>query len=79
MKIEPAQSAQPIVPERLLVMGGSTEGAGATVGASNVFNQLVALLLAEKAGLPFTVDEKALAELDRAVQAAARREPEPQR
>jgi hypothetical protein len=72
-----ATSAQPIVPERLLVMGGSTDGAGAAVGSSNVFTQLMALLLAEKAGIPFTVDEKALAELDRAVQAAARNATEP--
>jgi uncharacterized membrane protein YqiK len=67
-----AQSAQPIVPERLLVMGGATDGAGATAGSSNVLSQLVALLLAEKAGLPFSVDEKALGDLEQAVQAAAR-------
>jgi uncharacterized membrane protein YqiK len=71
-----AQSAQPIVPERLLVMGGGTDGADATAGSSNVLSQLMALLLAEKAGLPFAVDEKALAELDRAVRAAARCEPQ---
>jgi len=35
-------------------------------------SQLVALLLAEKAGLGFTRDEAALAELDRAVHSAAR-------
>jgi uncharacterized membrane protein YqiK len=72
-----AQSAQPIVPERLLVMGGGTDGADATAGSSNVLSQLMALLLAEKAGLPFAVDEKALAELDRAVRAAARCTTEP--
>jgi hypothetical protein len=44
-----------------------------------VLSQLVALLLAEKAGLPFAADEKALAELDRAVRAAARQTPEPQK
>jgi uncharacterized membrane protein YqiK len=74
-----AQSAQPIVPERLLVMGGGTDGAGETAGSSNVLSQLVALLLAEKAGIPFAVDEKALAELDRAVRAAARNTTEPQK
>ncbi len=42
------------------------------MGSSNVLNQLVALLLAESAGVRFATDEKALAELDRAVQAAAR-------
>ena len=67
-----AHSAQPIVPERLLVMGGGTDGAAAAAGSSNVLNQLVALLLAERAGVGFATDEKALAELERAVQAAAR-------
>jgi hypothetical protein len=36
-----------------------------------VLNQLVALLLAEKAGVGFARDEAALLELDRAVHAAA--------
>jgi uncharacterized membrane protein YqiK len=67
-----AQSAQPIVPERLLVMGGGAD-AGATAGASNVLSQLVALLLAERAGLPMAADERALAELEESVHAAARR------
>jgi hypothetical protein len=66
-----AQSAQPIVPERLLVMGGGTDGAGAAVGSSNVLSQLMTLLLAEKAGVGMAVDEKALAALDAAVRAAA--------
>jgi hypothetical protein len=75
-----AQSAQPIVPERLLVMGGGADGAGATAGASNVLSQLVALLLAERAGIPLTGDDRALLELEKAVHAAARRgteEPSP--
>jgi uncharacterized membrane protein YqiK len=71
-----ASSAQPIVPERLLVMGANADGAAAA-GASNVLNQLVALLLAEKAGVGFARDEAALAELDRAVHAAARAAVEP--
>jgi len=58
-------------------MGGTTDGAGTTAGSSNVLSQLLALLLAEKAGLPFSVDEKALAELEKAVHAAARGGPEP--
>ena len=78
-----ASSAQPIVPERLLVMGATGDGAEAA-GASNVLNQLVALLLAEKAGLGIAqsdkspsegsdrLPDKALAELDAAVHAAAR-------
>src|SRR6185436_16943641 len=67
-----AHSAQPIVPERLLVMGGGTDGAATAAGSSNVLNQLVALLLAERAGVGFAADEKALAELEKAVHAAAR-------
>ena len=66
-----ASSAQPIVPERLLVMGGNGDGHDAA-GGSNVLNQLVALLLAEKAGVGFQNDQGALAELDRAVREAAR-------
>jgi hypothetical protein len=66
-----SSSAQPIVPERLLVMGANADGAAAA-GASNVLNQLVTLLLAEKAGVGFARDEAALAELDRAVHAAAK-------
>ena len=47
-----ADSDQPIVPERLFVMGGDGNGNGAgTVASANVFNQLVALLVAEKSGL----------------------------
>jgi hypothetical protein len=69
-----AHSAQPIVPERLLVMGGGGDGAAAAAGSSSVLNQLVALLLAERSGVGFATDEKALAELERAVHAAARGE-----
>ncbi len=68
-----ASSAQPIVPERLLVMGAGGDGASAA-GEANVLNQLVALLLAEKAGVGLNQDEGALAELDKAVHAAAKAE-----
>jgi hypothetical protein len=66
-----AHSAQPIVPERMLVMGGG-DGVAAAAGTSSVLNQLVALLLAERAGVGVAADEKALAELEKAVKAAAR-------
>jgi uncharacterized membrane protein YqiK len=66
-----ATSAQPIVPERLLVMGGGADAGGVAGASSNVLSQLVALLLAEKAGVGFASDEAALAELDRALRAAA--------
>jgi uncharacterized membrane protein YqiK len=67
-----AQSAQPIVPERLLVMGSGADGTGAPAGSANVLSQLVALLLAEKAGVGFAGDPAALSELERAVHDAAR-------
>jgi len=54
-----------------LVMGAGGDGAEAA-GASNVLNQLVALLLAEKAGLGIAQSDRALAELDAAVHAAAK-------
>jgi uncharacterized membrane protein YqiK len=47
-----AKSAQPIVPERLLIMGGGGGEEGkADLSGTNVFTQLLTLLLAEKAGL----------------------------
>jgi len=53
-----AGSAQPIVPERLFVMGGDGSGNGGGVaGPTNIVSQLLALLLAEKAG--FSPDEMA--------------------
>ncbi len=42
-----ARSAQPVVPERLFVMGGADTAAG-PVTSSNVFTQLAALLMAER-------------------------------
>jgi len=44
-----AQSAQPIVPERLFMQGGA-DGQAGSLGASSVFTQLATLLLAERAG-----------------------------
>ena len=47
-----SKSAQPIVPERLFVTGGDgKDGATSTLGSVNVFNQLAALLLADRAGM----------------------------
>jgi uncharacterized membrane protein YqiK len=48
-----AGSAQPIVPERLLVMAGGG-GDKVDLGSSNVFSQFLTLLLAEKSGLGIT-------------------------
>jgi len=45
-----ARSQQPLVPERMLMMGG-TEGTGAPLAGLSLFGRLLSLLLAEKAGL----------------------------
>ena len=64
-----SHSAQPIVPERLFVMGGDgKDGATSTLGSVNVFNQLAALLLAERAGMPATDASAGLAELEKLAQ-----------
>ena len=71
-----SKSAQPIVPERLFVLGGEGgEGASGAAG-SNVLTQLAALFLAEKAGFQAAGPE-ALAELERlAADLGARFKPE---
>jgi uncharacterized membrane protein YqiK len=68
-----SKSAQPIVPERLFVMGDKGAGGitGDTAGSANVFNQLAALLLADRAGMP-AADPAALAELERHAREMAR-------
>lgn len=72
-----AKSAQPIVPERLLVMGGGGgEGAQAgslDLGSANVFSRLIALLLAEKGGIAFDEKSPGLAELQKYADELARR------
>ena len=71
-----AQSAQPIVPERLFVLGGGAgeqPGAGAAGGGANVLNQLLALLLAEKAGIAPGEAPRGLDELERYAEELTRR------
>jgi uncharacterized membrane protein YqiK len=71
-----AKSAQPIVPERLFMLGGSDQ-AGA-VGTTNVFSQLAALLVAEKSGFKPTEGTEGVAELEKlAAELAARFKREP--
>jgi uncharacterized membrane protein YqiK len=62
-----AQSAQPIVPERLLIMGGGGgDGQGKTeLGSVNVLSQLLTLLLAEKAGMGITEKTQDLEALEK--------------
>jgi hypothetical protein len=57
-----AGSAQPIVPERLLVMGGNEK---MDIGSSNVFSQFLTLLLAEKSGLGIADGGKGVEELEK--------------
>jgi uncharacterized membrane protein YqiK len=60
-----AKSSQPIVPERLLFMGGGKDGEKLDLTTSNVFGQLLTLLLAEKAGIGITEKPKGLDELEK--------------
>jgi uncharacterized membrane protein YqiK len=61
-----AKSVQPLVPERLFVVGGK-DGDGKTGELGNVglLNQLVALLLAEKSGISLTGKPEDVANLDK--------------
>jgi len=67
-----AGSAQPIVPERLLVMGGGgTEKID--LGSSNVFSQFLTLLLAEKSGLGMTEGGAGVADLEKLTASLAKK------
>lgn len=69
-----SKSAQPIVPERLLVMGGGKDGGDRPeVGSSNVLSQLLTLLLAEKAGIGVGEKPKGMEELERFTQELTKR------
>jgi uncharacterized membrane protein YqiK len=60
-----SKSVQPIVPERLLVMGTRGDGEKLDLGSSNVLSQLLTLLLAEKAGIGLEEKPKGLEELEK--------------
>src|SRR5688572_8527577 len=68
-----ASSAQPLVPERLLVMGGTGEDGKADIGSSNVFSQFLTLLLAEKSGLGVTDGGKGMEDLEKLTASLARK------
>jgi hypothetical protein len=70
-----AASAQPIVPERLLVMGGAGGGDGQKVdlGSANVFSQFLTLLLAEKSGLGVTENSKGMEDLEKLTASLAKK------
>ena len=67
-----AGSAQPIVPERLLVMGGGG-GEKMDLGSSNVFSQFLTLLLAEKSGIGVTDGGKGMEELEKLTASLAKK------
>jgi uncharacterized membrane protein YqiK len=60
-----ARSAQPIVPERLLVMGAGVAGEKVDLGSSNVFSQFLTLLLAEKSGIGMSEGSKRAEDLEK--------------
>ena len=67
-----ADSAQPIVPERLLVMGGAG-GEKLDLGSSNVFSQFLTLLLAEKSGIGMTEGGKGMEDLEKLTASLAKK------
>jgi uncharacterized membrane protein YqiK len=67
-----AGSAQPIVPERLLVMGGNG-GEKLDLGSSNVFSQFLTLLLAEKSGIGVTEGGKGMEDLEKLTASLAKK------
>jgi hypothetical protein len=67
-----AKSAQPIVPERLLVMGGAG-GEKVDLGSSNVLSQFLTLLLAEKSGLGVAQGDRHLDDLEKLTASLAKR------
>ena len=61
-----AKSAQPLVPERLLLMGGAKDGEAKTdLSSVSALGQLLTLLLAEKAGMGITEKSRDLDELEK--------------
>jgi len=69
-----SKSAQPIVPERLLVMGGAGDGGEKMdLGSSNVFGKLIGLLLAEKSGFGTEEKAKGLEDLEKYAEEMTRR------
>ena len=67
-----AGSAQPIVPERLLVMGGAG-GEKLDLGSSNVLSQFLTLLLAEKSGVGVTDGGKGMEDLEKLTASLAKK------
>jgi len=61
-----AQSAQPLVPERLFVMGDHGNGTASNQGFG-LLNQLIALLVGEKAGMNVENAEKTTTKIQKSI------------
>ncbi|MHC4562758.1 MAG: SPFH domain-containing protein [Planctomycetota bacterium] len=68
-----ANSVQPLVPDRLLVMGGGGEDGGPDAGSMSLFGQLLMLLVAEKGGVDFKTDATGVADLETYLSALAKK------
>jgi len=74
-----AKSAQPIVPDRVLLMGGGKDGEGAgDLGSVNLLSQVLALLLSEKAGIGMAENAAGLESLEKFTEEITKRVNEPQ-
>ena len=74
-----SKSAQPIVPDRVLLMGGGKDGEGAgDLGSVNLLSQVLALLLGEKAGIGMAENSPGLESLDAFTKEITKRVNEPQ-
>ncbi|HTS17450.1 MAG TPA: SPFH domain-containing protein [Verrucomicrobiae bacterium] len=61
-----ARSTQPIVPERVFIMGGGKDGEGTgDLGSVNLLSQLLAMILSEKAGIGMTEKSPGLESLEK--------------
>ncbi|HXI83411.1 MAG TPA: SPFH domain-containing protein [Verrucomicrobiae bacterium] len=74
-----SKSAQPIVPDRVLLMGGGKDGEGAgDLGSVNLLSQVLALLLGEKAGIGMAENAAGLESLEKFTEEITKRVNEPQ-
>jgi uncharacterized membrane protein YqiK len=73
-----SKSAQPIVPDRVLLMGGGKDGEGAgDLGSVNLLSQVLGLLLSEKAGIGMAENSAGLESLEKFTQEITKRVNEP--
>jgi uncharacterized membrane protein YqiK len=73
-----AKSAQPIVPERVFIMGGGKDGEGnVDTGSVNLLSQLLGLILSEKAGIGVTEKSPGLESLEKFAEEITKHATEP--